>query len=75
MTVTSRTMHPRGLHLSEGLLGIGTASVRTAVTVPLRFSDGYSTTGRVMTFRGLLDGKEHLAVGLGDWEGAGKSVV
>jgi len=70
MTVTSRTMHPRGLHLSEGLLDMGTASVRTAVTVPLRFADGYSTTGRVMTFRGLLDGKEHLAIGLGDWEGA-----
>ncbi|SEI91319.1 GTP cyclohydrolase II [Demequina mangrovi] len=46
------------------------ATVRTAVTVPLRFADGYATTARVMTFEGLVDGKEHLALGLGDWEGA-----
>lgn len=70
MTVTSRTTLLRELDLSEGLREIGTASVRTSVAVPLRFADGYSTTGRVMTFRGLVDGKEHLAIGLGDWEGA-----
>lgn len=46
------------------------ATVRTAVTVPLRFADGYEATGRVVTFRGLVDGREHLAIGLGDWEGA-----
>lgn len=46
------------------------AQVRTAVTVPLRFADGYATSGRVMTFTGLADGREHLAIGLGDWEGA-----
>ncbi|WP_082098894.1 GTP cyclohydrolase II [Demequina iriomotensis] len=46
------------------------ASVRTAVTVPLRFADGFAATGRAMTFDGLVDGKEHLAIGLGDWEGA-----
>ncbi|WP_082104463.1 GTP cyclohydrolase II [Demequina soli] len=46
------------------------AAVRTAVTVPLRFADGFATTGRVMTFAGLADGREHLAIGLGDWEGA-----
>ncbi len=70
MTVTSRTTLLRGLHLAEGLRDIETASVRTAVTVPLRFADGFGATGRVMTFRGLLDGKEHLAIALGDWEGA-----
>ena len=46
------------------------AQVRTAVTVPLRFPDGYSTTARVFTFFSLTDGKEHLALGLGDWQGA-----
>ncbi len=46
------------------------ATIRTAVTVPLRFSDGLSAVGRVMTFDGLVDGREHLAIGLGDWEGA-----
>ena len=32
------------------------AQVRQQVTVPLRFSDGYTTTARVMTFDGLVDG-------------------
>ena len=45
-------------------------AVRTAVTVPLRFADGYATTARVLTFDGLADGREHLALALGDWEGA-----
>ena len=46
------------------------AKVRQQVTVPLRFSDGYTTTARVMTFEGLIDGKEHIALGLGDWQRA-----
>jgi GTP cyclohydrolase II len=44
------------------------ASVRTSVTVPLAFADGYETTAQVFTFRGLADGKEHLLLGLGDWQ-------
>ncbi|WP_156165092.1 GTP cyclohydrolase II [Demequina silvatica] len=55
---------------SPGPLDPPAATLRTAVTVPLRFPDGYATTGRVMTFDGLVDGREHLAIGLGDWEGA-----
>jgi GTP cyclohydrolase II len=46
------------------------AVVRTQVTVPLRFGDGYTTSARVFTFDGLVDGKEHLALGLGDWRRA-----
>ncbi len=46
------------------------ASVRTQVTVPLRLADGFVTTGQVFTFDGLADGREHLAVGLGDWQRA-----
>ena len=42
------------------------ASVRTQVTVPLRFPDGFATTARVFSFHGLVDGREHLAFGLGD---------
>jgi GTP cyclohydrolase II len=42
------------------------AAIRTRVTVPLRFADGFSTSGDVYTFTGLADGKEHLAIGLGD---------
>lgn len=41
------------------------AAVRTEVTVPLRFPDGFATTARVFTFHGLVDGREHLAFGLG----------
>jgi GTP cyclohydrolase II len=46
------------------------ATIRTQVTVPLRFADGYATTARVFTFGGLVDGREHLAFGLGDRSGA-----
>ena len=46
------------------------AKVRQQVTVPLRFPDGYTTTARVMTFDNLVDGKEHIALGLGDWQRA-----
>jgi GTP cyclohydrolase II len=46
------------------------AEIRTQVTVPLRFADGYLTTARVFTFDGLADGGEHLALGLGDWQHA-----
>ena len=42
------------------------ATVRTEVMVPLCFSDGFTTNARVLTFDGLVDGREHLAVGLGD---------
>ncbi|QIY96862.1 GTP cyclohydrolase II [Streptomyces sp. S1D4-11] len=42
-----------------------TATVRTRVTVPLRFGDGYSVDAQLVTFHGLADGKEHLAVVLG----------
>jgi GTP cyclohydrolase II len=53
-----------------GLAAAPPASVRTSVVVPMRFGDGCATSARVTTFLGLVDGKEHLALGLGDWEGA-----
>jgi GTP cyclohydrolase II len=61
---------PHVLAEITGLDLVPPATVRTAVTVPLRFGDGYRTTARVFTFEGLVDGREHLALGLGDWEGA-----
>ncbi|GIE32489.1 GTP cyclohydrolase II [Actinoplanes italicus] len=51
-------------------LAVAEATLRRQVTVPLRFPDGYATSARVMTFDGLSDGKEHLALGLGDWQRA-----
>jgi GTP cyclohydrolase II len=43
-----------------------TATIRTQVSVPLRFTDGYTTAARVFSFDGLVDGQEHLAFGLGE---------
>ena len=49
--------------------------MRSRVTVPLKFADGYATTAEVITFTGLADGKEHLALALGDAFGAGVPLV
>jgi GTP cyclohydrolase II len=45
---------------------LAAASVRTRVTIPLRFADGYEVTAEAVTFHGLADGKEHVALVLGD---------
>ena len=42
------------------------ATIRRQVRLPLQFADGYTTTARALTFDGLADGLEHLALGLGD---------
>ena len=62
MTVLSESSAP--------LLATAPATVRSQVTVPLRFPDGFTTTAEVLTFRGLADGKEHLLLALGEWEQA-----
>ena len=43
------------------------ASIRRQVTLPLRFVDGYTTPARLLTFDGLVDGLEHIALGLGPY--------
>jgi GTP cyclohydrolase II len=42
------------------------ATVRGQVPLPLHFADGFTTDARVFTFEGLCDGREHVAVALGD---------
>jgi GTP cyclohydrolase II len=42
------------------------AQVRTRVHVPLSFADGFTAEADMVTFRGLTDGGEHLALVLGD---------
>jgi GTP cyclohydrolase II len=42
------------------------ARIRTQVSIPLRFGDGYATSACAFTFEGLVDGGEHLALGLGE---------
>jgi GTP cyclohydrolase II len=41
------------------------ATIRNRVRIPLRFADGFETTADVFSFYGLVDGKEHLALGFG----------
>jgi GTP cyclohydrolase II len=61
---------PLGALVAPDSPAVDPVEIRTQVRVPLRFPDGYATTADVTTFRGLADGKEHLALGLGDWRGA-----
>ena len=42
------------------------AVVRRSVRMPLRLADGSSVPARMSTFHGLVDGREHVAIGLGD---------
>ena len=50
----------------EPVLGpVPDASVRRAVDLPLRLNDGTSVPARLTTFHGLVDGREHVAIGLG----------
>lgn len=51
------------------------AMIRTELEVPLSFGDGSTVTARVVTFDGLVDDREHLALGLGDHTGAARDVA
>ena len=42
------------------------ATPRSRVRVPLRFHDGYEADAELVTFHGLADGREHVAVVLGE---------
>ncbi|WAU85905.1 GTP cyclohydrolase II [Streptomyces sp. Qhu-G9] len=46
------------------------ATQRSRVRVPLRFHDGYSVDAELVTFHGLTDGREHVAMILGDPAGS-----
>ena len=50
------------------------AVVRRDVALPLRMADGSTVPARMISFRGLVDGREHVAVALGD-PGAGIPLV
>jgi GTP cyclohydrolase II len=60
----STTIH--GLAAVTPLAPSGRATERTRVRIPLRFGDGYTVTAEAVTFRGLADGEEHLALVFGD---------
>ncbi|GGX91483.1 GTP cyclohydrolase II [Streptomyces fructofermentans] len=42
------------------------ATPRSRVGVPLRFHDGYGVDAELVTFHGLADGREHVAIVLGE---------
>jgi GTP cyclohydrolase II len=44
------------------------ATIRTQVPLPLRFPDGFVAASLAITFHGLVDGAEHLALGFGAWK-------
>jgi GTP cyclohydrolase II len=48
-------------------LSLPAAAVRAQVSIPLTLQDGFETTARAFTFTGLVDGREHIALGLGSW--------
>lgn len=48
------------------------ATVRREVGLPVRLADGSSVPARLITFYGLRDGLEHVALGLGDRAGSGQ---
>ena len=43
-----------------------TATIRSTLALPVRLADGFETQGLVVTFDGLADGREHVAVVLGE---------
>jgi GTP cyclohydrolase II len=41
------------------------AAIRRRIRIPLRLADGYSTTATVVSFTGLIDAQQHVALELG----------
>ena len=44
---------------------VRTATIRQRIRIPLRLADGYSTTATVVSFSGLADALQHVALELG----------
>jgi GTP cyclohydrolase II len=44
---------------------VPSAAIRRRIRIPLRFADGYSTTATAVTFTGLADAQQHVALELG----------
>ena len=41
------------------------AAIRRRIRIPLRLADDYSTTARIVTFTGLTDAQQHVALEFG----------
>jgi GTP cyclohydrolase II len=51
------------------------AVIRRRIRMPLRFADGYSTTAAIISFAGLTDAQQHVALELGQPAAAGVPLV
>jgi GTP cyclohydrolase II len=51
------------------------AAIRRRIRIPLRLADGYSTTATVVSFTGLTDAHQHVALELGRPAAAGLPLV
>jgi len=54
---------------------IQAAAIRRRIHIPLRFADGYSTAATIVSFTGLTDAQQHVALELGEPEMAGLPLV
>jgi len=55
----------RGLPALPVTEAVQAAAIRRRVRIPLRLADGYSTTGTIVTFTGLIDAQQHVALEFG----------
>jgi GTP cyclohydrolase II len=55
----------RGLPARRVTRAVQPAAIRRRIRIPLRFADGYSTTATIVSFTGLADGQQHVALELG----------
>jgi GTP cyclohydrolase II len=51
------------------------AAIRRRIRLPLRFADGYTTTATIVSFTGLNDAQQHVALELGQPAAAGVPLV
>ena len=51
------------------------AAIRRRIRMPLRFADGYSTTAAIISFAGLTDARQHVALELGQPAASGVPLV
>ena len=55
----------RGLPARPVTGAVQAAAIRRRIRIPLRLADGYSTTATVVSFTGLIDAQQHVALELG----------
>jgi GTP cyclohydrolase II len=56
-------------------MSVREATIRNEVRLPVRTPDGRVAVGRLVSFDGLVDGREHVALALGDTDGPGVPLV